>query len=1120
MSMRRNIWLKGIMLLFLALQLAACGGSGGDARTSRVVDPALSYEGATSQATVTAGNAEPLVLGGFGGGGIAAGIGGYSVEAKSLAVNQTTVEHPVRHLTQVLKQAARRLDLPGKASQRSAVKPVAGKATFQLGTETETFQIQGDGGGVSVYTLNINNSTGSFTGSVEFIGYTSQGVVTSGKADILGALDASRQELSRLTLSFNSLTMSDGNSSFDLIGSLSWGFNFAAATETLAINMVLVDNADGQTYWFNNYELFTTYGPDYLTQTIAGRYYDPVHGYVDFTTQPPLIVYSGNDWPSQGRLLFAGQQGTAVNLSFAVSSLQIEADTDGNGTVDWQTQLQTNVQPPTNLAPIAIAGPDQNVSQWATVHLDGSASIDGNNDPLSYYWEFTACAQNSCPGLTGANTATPSFIAEQAGTYQLRLTVCDGQGNSSDTVNITAVAAVESSPDLLQEQWQYGLYGTYIGLFGLFTADLEGDGRVEIVATASTFGFDINVWYVVRQTAAGTYEQIWRSKPYPATMVRLLLADLSGDGKDDIVVGLTDGSVYIYDGPTRQEIRRLTAAANLTALAVADLDGDGTKEVVTSDGLGVFIYAADGSGLKWSLATGGGSSLAVGNVDGDAALEIVTATYGGKGYVIDGGSRAITWEYINGFGAQVALADLDGDGMQEIVAATWAKITIFDADRKTPVWEVATNLDISSLLVVDMDGDGVLDILYGDYQSEGIHSIDTQTKTEKWSINTGDSGVSGIALGDVDLDGIREILWGAGGSSSGPDFLYIANPTTKEIEWQSLHVDGPLSAVTVGDVDDDGADEIVMVSFESDSGYAEGVIHIFDARTHTVEYREKLGIQDWMGVRSVKIGDVDNDGKTEFVVTTGNIYDGVIQVYDGATHALKQQSAGYDGNFFTALAIGDVDGDGKTEIVAGQGQEHSGAQGVYLIVFDGATLQEKWRSVDLGSYWGGVYDIKLADLDGNGHAEIIASVGQSRLVVFDGVNHDLKLLIEHPARALTVADADGDGALELLAGRQDGQIDLFNGATLVLEKTVSAFSRSAIDALRVVDLDGNGTGEWLLTSGGVLTVLEGQDQGLKWRSRNLTGNLGFYNHLEVKDTDGDGRQEVFLGGDSALYQFE
>lgn len=1119
MTEQKNLWLQVGVLLLLTLLLAACGGSSGDSRNSGVVDPASSYKGVTTQATVNPGNSEDLGLGGFGGSSFAAVIGGFPVTGKVAANTETVTEQPVRHLAQVLKQATRWMDIPGKATRKKQEKPVAG-ATKTL-NRTVTHQTLGDGGGMVTYSLDINDATGGFFGSLDFQNYTSQGIVISGKADMLGTFDASQLRISRLTISFGSLTMKQSTFTYTLIGTLSWGFNYAAASEALSINMVLVSDSNHQTYWFNNYEVTTIYGSTFQTQTISGRYFDPVHGYVDFTTQAPLIIYNGNDWPSQGGLQFSGKQGTSLRLSFQADTLLIEADTDGNGSPDWQNQRQTNILPVINKPPVANAGPDQTVTQWATVSLDGSASSDANGDPLTYYWSIVSYPQNGYPAITGANTATPSFIAEQVGTYQFRLSVYDGQITSTeDTVSITVSAVSASSPGLLQEKWQYGLYGTYIGHAGLFTSDLDGDGSREIIATASPSGFGVNSsGYIVRRTANGGYEQVWRSRQYSTTIAQLALADITGDGRDDIVVGLDDGTVYIYDGPTRQELGKLSTTAMLTALAVADLDGDGSREVIVSDGLGIFVHAANGSGLRWSVATGGGSSIAVGNVDGDAALEIITTATGGKGYVIDGVSHNIDWEYINGFGARVRLGDLDGDGMQEIVgASSWYKITIFDADRKTPAWEATTSHDIASLLIADMDGDGKLEILYGDAQGGTTHAIDTQTKTEKWSIYCSDSGVSGIALGDVDLDGTNEILWGAGGNSTGPDHLYIANPTTKAIEWQSLHVDGPLSAVAVGDVDDDGEDEIVMVSFESDSGYAEGVIHIFNARTKVMEYQEKLGIMDWMGVRSVKIGDVDDDGKTEFVVTTGNIYDGVIRVYDGAAHTLKQQSAGYNGNFFSALAIGDVDGDGKTEIVAGQGREHTGATGTCLVVFDGATLQEKWRSVDLGSSWGGVYDLELADLDGNGHQDIIASVPDiSRLVVYDGVNHDLKQMIAHPARAVAVTDMDGDGALELLAGRPDGKIDVIAGATFIVKQTLFSFGKTPVDALRVVDLDGDGAREWLLASGGILTALDGQ--GLKWRSQDLGGSLGLYNHLEVKDCDGDGKPEIYVGAIATLYQY-
>lgn len=770
-----------------------------------------------------------------------------------------------------------------------------------------------------------------------------------------------------------------------------------------------------------------------------------------------------------------------------------------------------------NAMPVADAGPDQSVFPGATVILDGSASHDADGDTLTFTWSFQSCPQNNCPYLIDSYSAKPSFVAGLEGSYSLSLTVNDGKAPSvTDTVLIVAASAPPENPDYMKLQWQYGVFGTYIGESGLHVVDLDGDGSTEIVASASAGGFGFNsMWYVLRRAADGNYEQVWRSEAYASPIVRLLVADVTADGKVDVVVGHSDGTIRIVDGPTHAEVGLLATAGNLADMAIADVNGDGAPEIVTTNGTGVFVYNAVGGAPQWSLSTAGGDSLAVGNVDKDASLEIITTTNGGTGYVIDTVSHAIEWEYVNGFGHRVGLGDLDGDGMQEIVgAAGWYKITVFDADVKTPVWEIAPDLDVSALLVVDVNDDGRPDILYGDGQWGSVYAIDGLTRQQIWSISNPDAGVQGLAFGDADQDGKMEILWSGGGSSTGADHLYIADPQTGSVEWKSMHVDGPLSPLDVGDVDGDGDDEIVMVSWGSDSGYGEGVIHIFDAKTHSLEYREKLGLMDWMGVRSVRIDDVDVDGKNELVVTTANIYAGIIRVYDGATRVVKYESAGYNGNYFSALAIADVDNDGKKEIVAGQGKEHTGAQGTYLIVFDGATLQEKWRSVDLGTNWGYVHDIKIADIDGDGNQEIIAALG-SQLLVYDGVTHILKFLGNQSAISLAV-----NTDKEILVGREDGKVDVIDGVSFSVKKTVPTASNSPVDALRAVDLTGDGVPEWLVAHSGKLEIMEGDPQTLKWVSPNLAPNLGLFNHLVVRDTDGDGLQELFIGDNVGVYHFE
>jgi hypothetical protein len=93
----------------------------------------------------------------------------------------------------------------------------------------------------------------------------------------------------------------------------------------------------------------------------------------------------------------------------------------------------------TNVAPVANAGPDQTVQVGATVALDGSASSDADHDPLSFSWSLLSRPAGSAAALSAANSPSPTFVADVAGTYVVQLIVNDGFVNSDPkTVTITA----------------------------------------------------------------------------------------------------------------------------------------------------------------------------------------------------------------------------------------------------------------------------------------------------------------------------------------------------------------------------------------------------------------------------------------------------------------------------------------------------------------------------------------------------------------------------------------------------------------------------------------------------------------------------------------------------------
>ena len=97
------------------------------------------------------------------------------------------------------------------------------------------------------------------------------------------------------------------------------------------------------------------------------------------------------------------------------------------------------VPPPANTAPVADAGQPQAVMRSDTVVLDGSLSSDADEDPLTYRWSFESVPPESFPELDTTDPVHPSFVADEAGTYVVRLIVNDSMIDSApDTVEITA----------------------------------------------------------------------------------------------------------------------------------------------------------------------------------------------------------------------------------------------------------------------------------------------------------------------------------------------------------------------------------------------------------------------------------------------------------------------------------------------------------------------------------------------------------------------------------------------------------------------------------------------------------------------------------------------------------
>jgi hypothetical protein len=137
-----------------------------------------------------------------------------------------------------------------------------------------------------------------------------------------------------------------------------------------------------------------------------------------------------------------------------------------------------------NSPPVAKAGPNQTVPLGSTVVLNGSGSSDVNGDPLTYSWTFIGKPTGSAATLMGANTVSPTFVADfpavsvaPPGTegnmpYIVQLIVNDGVTNSApSTVTITTIY---TSPVANAGPNQTVMPGSLVQLNGSGSTDVDG----------------------------------------------------------------------------------------------------------------------------------------------------------------------------------------------------------------------------------------------------------------------------------------------------------------------------------------------------------------------------------------------------------------------------------------------------------------------------------------------------------------------------------------------------------------------------------------------------------------------------------------------------------------------
>ena len=146
----------------------------------------------------------------------------------------------------------------------------------------------------------------------------------------------------------------------------------------------------------------------------------------------PMNSGAALDDPTLERPRFTADMDGTYTLSLVVNDGEFDSTAD--------TVIITSTT--SNSIPVADAGPDQtNISTGSLVTLDGSASDDADMDSLTFDWSFVSVpdTSNAASTLNNNTLESPTFTPDLDGSYELSLTVNDGQVDSvANSVVITS----------------------------------------------------------------------------------------------------------------------------------------------------------------------------------------------------------------------------------------------------------------------------------------------------------------------------------------------------------------------------------------------------------------------------------------------------------------------------------------------------------------------------------------------------------------------------------------------------------------------------------------------------------------------------------------------------------
>ncbi|MFW9911241.1 MAG: hypothetical protein ACFFEU_02165 [Candidatus Thorarchaeota archaeon] len=354
-----------------------------------------------------------------------------------------------------------------------------------------------------------------------------------------------------------------------------------------------------------------------------------------------------------------------------------------------------------------------------------------------------------------------------------------------------------------------------------------------------------------------------------------------------------------------------------------------------------------------------------------------------------------------------------------------------------------------------------------------------------------------------------------------PAHEYFIADLTGDVGWQSLKI---------GNIDTDPENEVVLglaPNTESTMGlryfeYSAGI------------WSEHI-IDDNIGIHSLDIGDVDNDGQNEIWIALlryeGGTWIPSLRYYEYGGDSWSYQDIAFLESPISAVTIGDIDNDGADEVVSAS------------LPYDGYELRYyeyqsgSWLECNLDDSLGESHGIEIADVDGDNQKETIVlttdQTGGSSLKYYksDSGNFVRYDILNVPTGwEIDSGDVDGDGDMEIAwanYGASENEVRLYDCKSGVWsEQIVSDVPGGSIEISTFVhhvsigDVDNDAVNEiaigifddgWRGLSNDAVRYYEYDENTGNWIEHIVSDPDLTAEVVVIGDVDNDGANEILVG---------